>query len=176
MKWGRLKNYGITGWEKKPTHMAEEESSPISRESLLASMTADEMEKMLQLLRRPVTSPASSNASPNGNNNATEVNATSSSVHTSPYRSCNIESNPLVLEREDRLLGPMADGCIRICEYDRSTAATKVKEAHNKMYQRFYQWAVERGVNIGYPVYVSTCCLFLLLFLLITSYYCFLSM
>ena len=96
--------------------MAEEESSPISRESLLASMTADEMEKMLQLLRRPVTSPASSNASPNGNNNATEVNATSSSVHTSPYRSCNIESNPLVLEREDHLLGPMADGCIRICE------------------------------------------------------------
>ena len=77
--------------------------------------------------------------------------------------------NPVELNEEIELLGPLPPNCLRVQKFERATASTVVRTARTKMYKQFKEWAGEFQVTNGYLIYVSR---FILLCSHITYFNC----
>ena len=59
------------------------------------------------------------------------------------------------IAKENLLLGELADGHVRVSQFNIQTADSNVIKARALMYKNFVQWASDRAATNGYKTYVS---------------------
>jgi hypothetical protein len=100
----------------------------------------------------PTSSVVYNNNSDNKSSSSSHSGGGSSSILSPTAAMPDID--PVELNQEVELLGPLPPNCVRVQTYSISTASTVTKKAHELMYKNFYDWAVNKQQTDGYDIYV----------------------